>query len=127
MKTSVRGTYINGKSIYEIYFSKTLAEVMKENQNAIQKNQRRSLYGLYYPFYSYGDQQYLLFMTNIFAKLEIRQFLPNEYLARELETSTEILFIDQGNYRYGFNINNEEYLKLTFGPSTRIGIYNLLY
>lgn len=27
----------------------------------------------------------------------------------------------------GFNVNNEQHLKLKFGPSTRIGSYNLLF
>ena len=40
IKTPVFRTFIKGKSIYAIYFSTTLAEVMKENLEAIHKNEK---------------------------------------------------------------------------------------
>lgn len=83
--------------------------------------------GLYYPFYSYIDQLYLIFMTNIFEKLEIRQFPSGVYLANELDDCQEILLVDQGYYKIGYMVNNAEHMRLTFGPSTRIGTYNMLY
>ena len=59
--------FVEGKSIYEVYALTTFDEIMIDN-----KQERISLLGLYYPFYSFTDQLYLIFMTNIFKRLEIR-------------------------------------------------------
>ena len=48
-------------------------------------------------------------------------------MAHELEDCQEILLINEGYYKAGFQVNNVEHLKFTFGPSTRIGTYNILY
>ena len=91
------------------------------------KSERISLLGLYYPFYSFTDQLYLIFMTNIFKRLEIRYIQSSIYLAHELDDCQEVLLVDQGYYKIGFLVNNVEHLRLKFGPSTRIGSYNVLH
>ena len=86
-----------------------------------------NLYGLYYPFYDYNDNSYLVFMTNLFKQLEIRQFPEDCMLASELEDCSEALLIEEGVYKAGFMVNNKDNLLLTFGSTTRIGIYNMLF
>ena len=86
-----------------------------------------NLYGLYYPFYDYNDNSYLVFMTNLFKQLEIRQFPEDYFLASELEDCSEALLIEEGVYKAGFMVNNKDNLLLTFGSTTRIGIYNMLF
>lgn len=66
-------------------------------------------------------------MTQIFRHLEIRSYEEDVYLAYELESCSEILMVDKGFYKCGFQVNNHEYLKLLFGKSTCIGAYNILF
>lgn len=49
------------------------------------------------------------------------------YLARELDDCSEILFVEEGFYKVGFQVNNTEYLRLIFGKSTSIGAYNVMF
>ena len=116
-----------GKSVYQNYHDKTFRQLFKENQHAYLKDTKIDLLGQYFPFYSYNDQIYLLFMTRIFRSLEIRKYDEGVYLARELDECHEILFVDEGFYKVGFQVNNTEYLRLIFGKSTCIGAYNAMF
>ena len=49
-------------------------------------------------------------MTQIFRNLEIRHFDENVYLVRELECASEILMVNDGLYKVGFGVNNNEYM-----------------
>lgn len=53
-------TNIKGKSIYEIYGMNRFRDLFRSN-NIIKEKEK--LLGLYYPFYSYNDTVYMLFMT----------------------------------------------------------------
>ena len=66
-------------------------------------------------------------MTQIFRSLELRHFKVDEYLARELEECSEVLLVDNGFYKAGFQVNNTEYMHLIFGKSTSIGAYNMMF
>ena len=66
-------------------------------------------------------------MTYIFRSLQTRYFDKGVYLAKELEDCQEILLVEKGYYKVGFQVNNTEYMPIMFGPSTRIGSYNVLY
>ena len=47
--------------------------------------------------------------------------MPGESIAQEMEESLEVLFVHKGYYQVGYEINNKEFLRLKFGPSTIIG------
>ena len=66
-------------------------------------------------------------MTEIMQNLEVRQFYPNEIIAKELEECQEVLFVFSGKYNVGYEINKKRYLRKQFGPSTIIGGFNLCF
>lgn len=56
-------------SIYEHYGKKTFRQLLRENYVAHAKDKKIPLSGQYYPYYSYNDDIYLHFMTQIFKSL----------------------------------------------------------
>ena len=63
----------------------------------------------------------------MFRSLEIRHIEEDVYIARELDECDEVLFVDEGFYKLGFQVNNNEYMRLIFGKSTNIGSYNVMF
>ena len=59
--------------------------------------------------------------------LEIRYYKQNSLIAAEMDECMEVLFVEQGFYRYGYEINNHEYYKRRFGMFTVIGGFNICY
>ena len=47
--------------------------------------------------------------------LEMRFFDKGEIMAKEMDEAWEVLFVDQGFYDVGYEINKKKYLKQTFG------------
>jgi hypothetical protein len=41
--------------------------------------------------------------------------------------SLEILFVEKGFYKVGYEINKKEFLRRQFGPSTNIGGFQVAY
>ena len=66
-------------------------------------------------------------MINILNALEVRSFKQNEVISNELEESLEILFVQQGKYDVGYEINKKAFYRRQFGPSTIIGGFEVTY
>ena len=60
-------------------------------------------------------------------QLEIRKFKRYEIIANEMEECLEVLFVEQGRYHIGYEINKKRFFKLQFGVSTNIGGFNVCY
>ncbi len=60
----------------------------------------------------YEDDEYSNFMTKVLQSLEIRKIHKGEMIARILDDSNEILFVFQGIYNIGYEINRKNrYMK----------------
>ena len=66
-------------------------------------------------------------MINILNALEFRSFKPDEVIYNEMDESLEILFVYQGKYDVGYEINKKAFYRRQFGPSTIIGGFEICY
>ena len=66
-------------------------------------------------------------MIAIMNSLETRIFQKEEIIANEMDECTEILFVCQGRYKVGYEINKERFFKRNFGEATIIGGFNISY
>mmetsp|Transcript_10104 Transcript_10104/g.15431 ORF Transcript_10104/g.15431 Transcript_10104/m.15431 type:complete len:115 (+) Transcript_10104:212-556(+) len=66
-------------------------------------------------------------MTQLMSSLEVRIYKPREVLVRELDETTEVLFVMEGRYNAGYEIDNKSIMRRQFGPSTMIGCFNLCF
>jgi len=57
-------------------------------------------------------------MTKIMQFLEISQILEGEIIAKELDECNEILFVMDGKYDIGYQINKKIRYRKQFGDST---------
>jgi adenosine/AMP kinase len=57
-------------------------------------------------------------MTQIMQFLEISQILESEIIAKELDECNEILFVMDGKYDIGYEINKKIRYRKQFGDST---------
>jgi hypothetical protein len=57
-------------------------------------------------------------MTQIMQFLEISQILEGEIIAKELDECNEILFVMDGKYDIGYEINKKIRYRKQFGDST---------
>jgi predicted trehalose synthase len=48
-------------------------------------------------------------MTDIMNSLELRMYDKGDIIAKEMDESLEILFVEQGTYEVGFEINNRQF------------------
>lgn len=80
-----------------------------------------------YSFYTWNDVQYQNFMIDILKSLEPRIFAPREVIYVELDEVNEILFIEQGEYDIGYEVNKTEKFKLRLGQNTVIGAFNICF
>ena len=60
-------------------------------------------------------------MIQLMNKLEIRIYRKNFIIASEMEESMEVLFVENGYYKIGYQINNKQFYRLYFGMFTTIG------
>ena len=66
-------------------------------------------------------------MINLMNKLEIRVFQPNHMIAREMDGCLEVLFVQRGLYKVGYEINNQKFFRRRFGMFTVIGGFQFSY
>jgi len=66
-------------------------------------------------------------MISIMNSLEMRFFDKNEVIAKEMDEANEIIFVDNGYYDVGYEINKKKYMRRTFGESTTIGGFQVSY
>ena len=64
---------------------------------------------------------YSEFMLMLLNKLEIRIYQKNFLIASEMDESMEMLFVESGYYKIGYQINNRLFYRLYFGMFTTIG------
>ena len=51
-----------------------------------------------YPYFTYENEGYSLFMINFMNQLETSFYQANDTIANELDESLEVLFVEQGRY-----------------------------
>lgn len=79
---------------------------------------------LLFPYLTFeNDDKYLKFMTQIMRSLESRYFMQHEIIYKELDECQEVLFVLEGKYNIGYEINNVRYFRQQFGPSTVLGAF----
>jgi hypothetical protein len=66
-------------------------------------------------------------MTAIFRSLEDRIYPKNKVVINELQSCEEVLFVHEGTYDIGFEVNRQKYYKLNFGKSTVIGGHQICF
>ena len=63
-----------------------------------------------FPFLTFSNSDmYCKYMTQIMKNLEIRYFQPGDIICKELDECLEVIFILEGKYNIGFEINNIQY------------------
>ena len=83
--------------------------------------------GIKYPFYTFQDDEYASFVTQILHCLQLRQFKPRELIQHELDQCLEILFVEQGKYDIGYEMNKKKMYRRQFGPSTILGGFQMCF
>ena len=66
-------------------------------------------------------------MLAIMSQLETRYYEKGEVIANEMDESQEVLFIIQGKYDVGYEINKQKFMVRRFGPSTVIGGFEMCF
>ena len=66
-------------------------------------------------------------MLELMNQLEIRFYKKNTVIAAEMDECMEVLFVENGFYKVGYQINNHEYYRRRFGMFTVIGGFNVCY
>lgn len=66
-------------------------------------------------------------MIKLMSALEMRRFFKDEIIINEMDESFEILFVEQGRYDVGYEVNKKPFYRLRFGESTQIGGFQILY
>ena len=72
---------------------------------------------------TFQDQKYQNFMKRIFVSLGIRQYHKGEMIAEELDECLEVIFVSQGKYNAGYQVNKKSRYRRQFGESTIIGLF----
>ena len=67
------------------------------------------------------DDIYSDFMIQIFNCLEYRLFACKQVIANELEEASEVLYVESGIYKIGYEINKKVYFGRQFGRISMIG------
>ena len=67
------------------------------------------------------------FMIKLMNKLEIRMYKKNEIIATEMDECLEVLFVENGFYKVGYQINNIHFYRRRFGMFTVIGGFQICY
>ena len=80
-----------------------------------------------FPFYTYMDKVYCEFMLKLMNSLEIRFYKKNVKIVSEMDECLEVLFVENGFYKVGYQINNIEFYRRRFGMFTVIGGFNILF
>ena len=80
-----------------------------------------------FPYFGYDNEIYADFMKQFMNHLEIRKFKKFQIIANEMEESLEVLFVEQGRYQVGYEINKKRFFRRQFGVSTNIGGFNTCF
>ena len=80
-----------------------------------------------YPYYTYDNEMYSSFMISFMNSLETSFYLANDIIAKELDESLEVLFVDKGRYEIGYEINKKQFMCRQYGASTIIGGFQICY
>lgn len=66
-------------------------------------------------------------MTNIMENLQIRKFIKGTIIVKELDECNEVLFVIDGRYNVGYEVNKKVSYRKQFGSSTLIGGFQMWY
>lgn len=66
-------------------------------------------------------------MVALMQSLEIRKYNSSTIFIKELDECPEILFVMDGKYDIGYQINNDKYFRRQFGHSTIIGGFQMIF
>ena len=69
------------------------------------------LRGLEFPYFTFDDKDYANFITGMFQHLEITVVPPETIVIGELEECNELLFVQNGTYKMGFEVNKRQYYR----------------
>jgi len=70
---------------------------------------------------------YCDFVINLLNRLETRFYHEDEMIANEMDEASELIFVEQGRYKVGYEINKKRFYKRVFGESTTIGGFEICY
>ena len=59
-----------------------------------------------FPYFEYSNEMYCDFMMKLMKNLEIRIFNKDYLIASEMDECMEVLFVESGHYKIGYQINN---------------------
>lgn len=80
-----------------------------------------------YPYYTFQDDTYSGFMIDLLDSLEFRMYQPGTLIANELGECNEVLFVQQGMYNVGYQINNKVYYRKQLGKQSTIGGFQIMF
>lgn len=92
---------------------------MQSRRSLVIENEKQD--SIKYPYFTFEDHNYRKFMTEILNSLEFRSYDKDEIIIKEMDESLEVIFVEQGLYEIGFEINNRQFYESRFGMSTTIG------
>lgn len=78
-------------------------------------------------YFNWQNQDYQEFMIHILKALEPICFEANSFISNLDEDVEEVIFIEQGVYDIGFNLNHMKRFKLRFGAKTVVGAFNVCF
>ena len=78
-------------------------------------------------FYTWNHQVYRNFMIDMLRNLEPRREAANVVIYDELDEVNEVIFINQGTYEIGFEMNRIQTFVLRFKDSNVIGAYGVTF
>ena len=78
-------------------------------------------WNLKFPYYTFDNENYNQFMLQMMSVLEMRRFEKGQIIANEMDESLEVIFVEQGRYNVGYEVNKTPFYRVRFGESTIIG------
>lgn len=82
---------------------------------------------LKFPYYTFDNENYNQFMLQMMSVLEMRRFEKGQIIANEMDESLEVIFVEQGRYNIGYEINKKPFYRVRFGESTSIGGFQITF
>jgi hypothetical protein len=78
-------------------------------------------------FYTWNDQVYKEFMMDVLFSLEPRKYSSDSILYDEMESVTELLFLQKGRIGIGFRINKEIKFGMYQTDGCVVGTYGMVF
>ena len=66
-------------------------------------------------------------MNALMMNLQVRHFSRSETIAHELDEAEEIMFVFEGKYDVGYEVNKKKSFRAQFSQSTIIGLFQLCF